>query len=663
VVPARDVRKYRDWRFGSFLSDASLADQVPTAEHRDAPEVALIARSFAEQGDAKAEFALGGMYLRGEGVTRDYGQSLAWFLRAAEQGDRDAMFVVAAMYAKGIGLKPDNDQALEWYRKAAEKGHRGAQATLGLRYLLGDGVARDETVAARWTYRAASQGIPEAQLLLAKMLSEGRGTTKNNVAAYSWATIATSRLGDKKLRDSASQFRQQIGSALTPDQIAQAEKTAKDWGPALEPSGATANGVTQEQDGIVASLSVGQGDAVVSWHFVRPQAVPISEVSGTIDGQALGVPRLEPYPTQGAKTWILLLLDVADPNRGPEIQRDKDTLATLVSHAQPHDEIDVATYGDRLRLLLPAGSGDQPLADMLRAAVPQTVPANLGQALKEAIALPSPTPVARRGIFVLTDGHSDDALNVSGLIEAANSNHTALNFLVSPSTRLGDLPALEALATATGGTVVKDDELPAFLQSPFGLLDSGAVAHFPVDSVVRNSQTDPKISVVFGYGGRTFELSTHLSNEARIARQGLEQTLNSCEALCSENFKSQIRSRIALISAEEKTYDAAGDDPTKLRAYAKECRVCSFREEANARAESLESYATSVNPTPEHAATNPETVPFSKPALAIAPKLKSAHPPSKRSIEQAAPGPPDASKLDRPTHSKCVTIPGGTFCG
>jgi hypothetical protein len=574
--------------FSPLLLDFALADQ-PSDPTRIASESALVVRSFAEQGEPKAQLALGEMYLNGKGVPKDPLQAVSWLLKAAAQGDRDAAFSIATMYARGEGLQQDLSQAVGWLLKAAQEGHGGARGALGFGYLTGKGVPQDETVAARWTFRAASQGVPGAQLLLAKMLSEGRGTPENNVAAYSWATIAASRLGDKKLRDSASQLRQQIGSALTPDQIAQAEKAAKDWGPALEPSGATANGVTREQDGIVASLSVGQGDAVVSWHFVQPQTIPISDLSGTIDGQPSGVPRLEPYPTQGAKTWILLVLDVADPNRGPEIQRDKDTLATLLGHAQPHDEIDVATYGDRLRLLLPAGSGGQPLADMLRAAVPQAVPANLGQALKEAIELPSPTPVARRGIFVLTDGHSDDALNVGGLIEAANSNHTALNFLVSSSTRLGDLPALEALAMATGGVVVKDDELQAFLQSPFGLLDSGAVAHFPIDHVVRDSQADPKISVVFGYGGRTFELSTHLPNEARIARQALEQTLNSCEALCSEEFKRQIRSRIELISAEEKTYAAAGDDPGKLHAYRKECRVCSFREEAEARAESLES--------------------------------------------------------------------------
>ncbi|MGN6843432.1 tetratricopeptide repeat protein, partial [Neisseria sp. P0021.S006] len=40
----------------------------------------------AEQGNAKAQFSLGKMYYKGEGVRQDYAQAVQWYRRAAEQG-------------------------------------------------------------------------------------------------------------------------------------------------------------------------------------------------------------------------------------------------------------------------------------------------------------------------------------------------------------------------------------------------------------------------------------------------------------------------------------------------------------------------------------------------------------------------------------------------
>jgi TPR repeat protein len=47
-------------------------------------------RSLAEQGDAKAQFALGTMYHYGQGVAQDHAEALRWWREAAEQGVIDA---------------------------------------------------------------------------------------------------------------------------------------------------------------------------------------------------------------------------------------------------------------------------------------------------------------------------------------------------------------------------------------------------------------------------------------------------------------------------------------------------------------------------------------------------------------------------------------------
>ncbi|TNI10976.1 hypothetical protein CF134_19790 [Aeromonas salmonicida] len=50
----------------------------------------------AEQGDASAQYNLGGMYYYGRGVPQDYKQAITWFHKAAEQG------IAIAQYSLGI---------------------------------------------------------------------------------------------------------------------------------------------------------------------------------------------------------------------------------------------------------------------------------------------------------------------------------------------------------------------------------------------------------------------------------------------------------------------------------------------------------------------------------------------------------------------------------
>lgn len=44
-------------------------------------------RQAAEQGDAGAQFTLGGLYARGEGALKDYVQAYAWHVLASAQGE------------------------------------------------------------------------------------------------------------------------------------------------------------------------------------------------------------------------------------------------------------------------------------------------------------------------------------------------------------------------------------------------------------------------------------------------------------------------------------------------------------------------------------------------------------------------------------------------
>ncbi len=89
------------------------------AYHRGDHQVAMeIWRPLAEQGDAPAQYSLGLLYYRGEGVLTDPKQAAKWYRKAADQGDPDAQLNLGLMYAQGEGLKRNYTTAYKWFSLA-----------------------------------------------------------------------------------------------------------------------------------------------------------------------------------------------------------------------------------------------------------------------------------------------------------------------------------------------------------------------------------------------------------------------------------------------------------------------------------------------------------------------------------------------------------------
>jgi len=82
----------------------------------------------------------------------------------AERGSADAQFNLGSLYYQGWGLPQDYQEAVRWFRRAAEQRHLHAQATLGTIYAEGvQGViAQDYPQALMWFIFAAAQGDAEA---------------------------------------------------------------------------------------------------------------------------------------------------------------------------------------------------------------------------------------------------------------------------------------------------------------------------------------------------------------------------------------------------------------------------------------------------------------------------------------------------------------------
>jgi len=83
-------------------------------------------------------------------------------MQSAEKGDAEAQFTLGVMYRKGDGVPKDPVQAAAWYRKAAVQGLAEAQLNLGVLYSNGDGVLKDPVQAAAWYRKAAAQDLAEA---------------------------------------------------------------------------------------------------------------------------------------------------------------------------------------------------------------------------------------------------------------------------------------------------------------------------------------------------------------------------------------------------------------------------------------------------------------------------------------------------------------------
>ena len=124
----------------------------------------------------------------------DYATALRLWRPLAEQGDARTQIGVASMYDMGLGVPQDYAEAAKWYRLSADQGNALAQNALGVLY---------------------SQGI---------------GVPQDYVQAHMWLNLAASH-SEAEDRDRAVQDRDLLASKMTPEQIAEAQKLAREWKP------------------------------------------------------------------------------------------------------------------------------------------------------------------------------------------------------------------------------------------------------------------------------------------------------------------------------------------------------------------------------------------------------------------------------------------------
>ena len=120
----------------------------------------------------------------------------------------------------------DFKTALREWQPMAEQGDARAQFYFGLLYENGDGVPLDYAKARQWYEKAAVQGDAKAQLYLGLQSSFGQGVPMDLVDAYMWYSLAA---GNGNAH--APGYRADLSRQMTPAQIAEAQKRAREWKP------------------------------------------------------------------------------------------------------------------------------------------------------------------------------------------------------------------------------------------------------------------------------------------------------------------------------------------------------------------------------------------------------------------------------------------------
>jgi len=266
---ARDVRFLIEKLVLDELAEANLPKELKSrVKHpRDDDTLVKELRPLAEQGDAEAQANLWAMYYKGRGVLQDYVLAHMWTNLAAAQGNEDAIkarsnldkLMTQDQLAEAQRLarewkakhRGDDDTLVKELRPLAEQGDALGQVFLGILYLQGQGVPQDNQEGSRWFRLAAEQGDALGQVFLGGSYFKGLGVPQDYVLAHMWVNLGVAHMGVALVaaNDRHEEFkfmgeesmawedrmmdfiflRDEIQSHMTPAQVAEAQRLAREW--------------------------------------------------------------------------------------------------------------------------------------------------------------------------------------------------------------------------------------------------------------------------------------------------------------------------------------------------------------------------------------------------------------------------------------------------
>lgn len=270
----------------------------------------------------------------------------------------------------------------------------------------------------------------------------------------------------------------------------------------------TSNVDAKIQDSIIAALAVKDQRAVLGWRFIESIDSTIDKTTATLNGKDLGDPPVQAYPAPDDTTSVIALLDIGDPRRADQIERGKLAMLLLREQTQAYHRLAFAVYGLEGNLLTASDDDPQSLVRLLMQMPALDEPSNLSGAIIHSIRTLEGLRTSRRAIFVLTDGHNDGSIDLAAVRDLAISTGVVIDILLFPGDRPAQPDALEQMAVATGGQLIKPEALIGFLRQPFAALDSGGTQVFSLAGMERLFwQSGSDVKAVITYGTKTIELT------------------------------------------------------------------------------------------------------------------------------------------------------------
>jgi localization factor PodJL len=146
---------------------------------------------MATQGNPIAQTVIG---IRAQGGTdgsaANPAEAFKWLSLAAAQGQAVAQYRLGTLYERGQGVAANSVTAASWYEKAANQGNRLAMYNLAVALANKSLGRQNMPEAARWFSRAAAVGLGDAQFNLAVLYERGDGVPQSLIDAYKWYLIA-----------------------------------------------------------------------------------------------------------------------------------------------------------------------------------------------------------------------------------------------------------------------------------------------------------------------------------------------------------------------------------------------------------------------------------------------------------------------------------------
>ena len=170
------------------------------------------------------------METRNEDLGR-FEESARELRQLAQGGDASAQNELGLLYYEGKGVPQNHKSAKEWFDKAVAQGHAGAQVNLGTLYLRGEGAPQSNQMALFWFSRAAGQENALAFAKLGLMYSQGRGVLQDFIQAHMWYNLSAA-YGEGR----SAEARDALARQMTPAQVAEAQRLAREWRPREEKS-------------------------------------------------------------------------------------------------------------------------------------------------------------------------------------------------------------------------------------------------------------------------------------------------------------------------------------------------------------------------------------------------------------------------------------------